>query len=156
MATIELRNVRESDLPALYEFQREPAGNALAVFPGREREDFERHWRTNVLGDESVVKRTVLADGVIAGSIVCYREGDRRLVGYWLGQEFWGRGVASAALNLMLAEIAERPLHAFVATTNAPSIRVLEKCGFERVGQQRGNHGDDEVEVFVYELTAMA
>ena len=54
----------------------------------------------------------------------------RRLVGYWIGREFWGRGVATAALAAFVAEVKERPLHAFVAEHNVRSIRVLEKCEF--------------------------
>ena len=58
------------------------------------------------------------------------------LVGYWIGREYWGRGVASRALALFLMEVDERPLHAHVAAHNAGSIRVLEKCGFRVVRQQ--------------------
>jgi RimJ/RimL family protein N-acetyltransferase len=45
--------------------------------------------------------------------------GGGRLVGYWIGKEHWGKGVAT-----------ECPLHAHVAKHNVGSIRVLEKCGF--------------------------
>jgi RimJ/RimL family protein N-acetyltransferase len=51
-------------------------------------------------------------------------------VSYWIGREFWGRGVATAALAALVAEVKERPLHALVAEHNVGSIRVLEKCGF--------------------------
>jgi len=51
-------------------------------------------------------------------------------VSYWIGREFWGRGVATAALAALVAEIKERPLHAFVPEHNVGSIRVLEKCEF--------------------------
>ena len=38
--------------------------------------------------------------------------------------------LATAALAAFVAEVKERPLHAFVATHNVGSIRVLEKCEF--------------------------
>ena len=44
------------------------------------------------------------------------------LVGYWIGREYWGKGVASRALALFLMEVDERPLHAYVATHNAGSL----------------------------------
>jgi RimJ/RimL family protein N-acetyltransferase len=51
-------------------------------------------------------------------------------VGYWIGREFWGRGLATRALSAFLHEVEERPIYAGVAETNVASIRVLEKCGF--------------------------
>ncbi len=58
------------------------------------------------------------------------------LVGYWIGREHWGKGIATRALTLLLTEVDTRPLHAHVAQHNAGSIRVLEKCGFRVVGEQ--------------------
>ena len=50
----------------------------------------------------------------------------------------WGRGIASAALQILLAETAERPVYARAASDNAGSLRVLERAGFRRVGVDRG------------------
>ena len=44
---------------------------------------------------------------------------------------WWGRGVATRALALLVDEVSVRP-HAYVAAHNVGSIRVLEKCGFRR------------------------
>jgi RimJ/RimL family protein N-acetyltransferase len=54
-----------------------------------------------------------------------------REVGYWLGREFWGKGIATRALVEFLKVVAERPLYARVAKHNIASFRVLEKCGFK-------------------------
>ena len=56
-------------------------------------------------------------------------------VGYWIDRAYWGKGIASRALHLLLREVAKRPLVATVATSNGASLRVLQKCGFvvERV-----------------------
>ncbi len=54
----------------------------------------------------------------------------KTLVGYWIGKEHWGKGVASSALSLFLLQVATRPLYAHVARQNVASIRVLQKCGF--------------------------
>jgi RimJ/RimL family protein N-acetyltransferase len=67
------------------------------------------------------------------GNIGCWEQDGQRLVGYWLGREFWGRGLATAALAELAAEISERPLHAWVVSSNVGSIRVLEKCGFGEI-----------------------
>jgi RimJ/RimL family protein N-acetyltransferase len=51
-------------------------------------------------------------------------------VGYWVDRSHWGKGIASQALALLLGEVDRRPLFASVATSNAASMRVLQKCGF--------------------------
>ena len=62
-------------------------------------------------------------------------------------REFWGKGLATRALQELSGEVTRRPLHAWVVATNVASIRVLEKCGFVRVG----SHTDD-VEELLFEL----
>ena len=94
----------------------------------REREAFEAHWQ-RVLADDAVTKQTIVFEGSVAGNIVCFEQGDRRLVGYWVGRGvLGGRVVATGALAELLAQVTERPLHAFVARANVASIRVVEKC----------------------------
>jgi RimJ/RimL family protein N-acetyltransferase len=142
-----LREVRPGDLDALFEQQREPEGVAMAVFPARDREAFDEHWR-KVLANERNVVRVIDVDGEVAGNIGSWEQDGRQLVGYWLGRDFWGRGLATAALAELAQELP-RPLHAWVASSNAGSIRVLEKCGFVRV--ELADHGRGGVE-YLYEL----
>ena len=70
----------------------------------------------------------------MAGYIGSWQESGQEMLGYWIGREHWGRGVATAALAAFVAEVTERPLFAHVVNSNAGSIRVLEKCGFRRTG----------------------
>jgi RimJ/RimL family protein N-acetyltransferase len=130
MGPVTLREVEEDDLAALYEHQREPEALRMGSLRTRERDAFMTHWTTTILGNASVTKRTILVDGCVAGNVVSFGRDGRRLVGYWLGREFWGKGVATAALFEFLKHERERPLFAFVAKQNLGSIRVLEKCGF--------------------------
>jgi len=66
----------------------------------------------------------------VAGYVVSFERADLREVGYWIGKEFWGRGIATLALGSFLECDPARPLHARVAKSNRGSVRVLEKCGF--------------------------
>jgi RimJ/RimL family protein N-acetyltransferase len=141
-----LREVREDDLDALFEQQREPEAVAMAVFPAREREAFDAHWR-RLMADDSLVVRVIEVEGEVAGNIGSWRQDDRQLVGYWLGSEFWGRGLATSALAEFVQELDKRPLHAWVAASNLGSIRVLEKCGFVRVDERT-----NDIEEYLYEL----
>jgi RimJ/RimL family protein N-acetyltransferase len=131
-----LRNVVESDLPTLFEHQRDPEATSMAAFPAREWEAFVSHWRNKVLGDPASEARTILVDDQVAGYVGSWDEDGRRLVGYWVGREYWGRGVATSALDEFLrTHEHHRPIHAHVVLSNARSIRVLEKCGFKRAGE---------------------
>jgi RimJ/RimL family protein N-acetyltransferase len=148
-----LREVRESDLADFFEHQREPEANEMALFPARDREAFDAHWR-RILGDDTLITRTIVDGGRVAGNIGCWEQDGRRLLGYWIGKEFWGRGLATRALAEFVAEVPTRPLFAWVATTNVGSIRVLEKCGFV-AKESRSEHDERfgrEVEELLFEL----
>jgi RimJ/RimL family protein N-acetyltransferase len=148
---VRLREVVDDDLRLFYEFQLDPMAAAMAVFPSQV--DLEVHrarWQTKILGNPDNIARTVLADGRVAGNMLCWPDDGRRLVGYWIGREFWGRGIGTAALRLFTAEIRQRPLHAMVAVTNAGSQRVLEKAGFRQI--ERHSSPEDGVAEFVYRL----
>ena len=118
----------------------------MAVFPAREREAFDAHWR-RVLANEHNVVRVIEVDGEVAGNIGSWEQDGQRFVGYWLGRRFWGRGLATAALGELVQQLEVRPLHAWVATSNVGSIRVLEKCGFVKVDSRTS-----DVEELLYEL----
>src|SRR4029453_19193159 len=77
---------------------------------------------------------------------------------YWIGREFWGRGIATQALAVLLSAVKTRPLYARAAKDNIASLRVLEKCGFTITGYERGfaNARGEEIEEVVLELQAEA
>lgn len=88
--------------------------------------------------DASVSYRVIDVDGAIAGTIGSFRFDNQPEVTYWVDRTRWGKGIASAALRILLAETAERPLYARAASDNIGSLRVLEKAGFRRIGVDRG------------------
>jgi RimJ/RimL family protein N-acetyltransferase len=135
--TVTLRPVEAADLPIFFEHQRDPAGIAMAGVGGRDREAFDAHW-AKILADDAGRIRTILVGGEVAGNVLSFERDGRREVGYWLGRDHWGRGVATAALVAFLGEEASRPLYAGVLTANLGSLRVLEKCGFAVVGEEDG------------------
>jgi RimJ/RimL family protein N-acetyltransferase len=131
MTRVTLREVRNDDLATFFEHQSDPEANRMANFPPRDRATFMAHWARILVG--SGTERTVEVDGAVAGNVVSWVHNDERDVGYWIGREHWGAGVATAALGAFLTILEERPLFAHVAEHNIGSIRVLEKCGFALV-----------------------
>jgi len=147
---IEVRPVVESDLETFYEHQTDPDATAMAVFGARERDVFMEHWHTRILPNPENYARTVTVDGQVAGNLLSWPMEGQRYVGYWIGREFWGRGVATAGMRALVKEIEERPLIGLVVATNIGSQRVLEKSGFTRI--ERRPSPEDGVEEFVYRL----
>ena len=146
-----LRAVEQRDFDALFEMQSDPVASAMAGVPSRDRETYEEHLRRITANDQNVVL-VIDVDGEAAGTVLSWPHEGRRYIGYWVAREFWGRGIATAALTELLGELEERPLHALVSTTNAASIRVLEKCGFVEVGPADDKMADEGVPGLLYEL----
>ncbi|WP_309895118.1 GNAT family protein [Archangium sp.] len=140
-----LREMNEVDLPIFFEYQQEPDAKRMAAFPEIEREAFMTHWREHVLGNAGVQKKTIVIDNKVAGNVVSWEQSGQRLVGYWVGQDYWGRGIATAALLEFLKYETTRPLYAYVTVRNLGSIRVLEKGGFRPVAEHaKGSDGNEE------------
>lgn len=127
---VSLRGVEDGDLPIFFEHQADPEAVRMAAFPARELQDFLAHWAKIRVGEDSVFLQTIVFEGQVAGNIACWRQGDLHKVGYVLGKAYWGKGIASAALGLLLEQVKVRPILAHVATHNIGSLRVLQKNGF--------------------------
>ncbi|HKC60407.1 MAG TPA: GNAT family N-acetyltransferase [Myxococcales bacterium] len=142
-----LRGVVDQDLPLFFEHQSDPEASRMAAFPIRDPEAFTAHW-TRIRRDETVITRTILRDGAVVGYVGSFTRSGERLLAYWIGRDWWGRGIATQALTTFLEHDRTRPLRARVARHNVASIRVLEKRGFLLCGSQM----DGDVEELVFEL----
>jgi RimJ/RimL family protein N-acetyltransferase len=112
------------------------------------------HW-TKILKDEPSTIQTILFNGRVAGSVLSYIDEDGHLeVSYWIGKPYWGKGIATCALSAFLEHSKIRPLYARAAKDNVGSLRVLEKCGFTRIGEGSGfsEVRGEEVEEFLLRL----
>lgn len=135
-----LRPVRDDDLPFFFEYQADEAARQMAAFVPEDPQDqsaFDAHW-ARIRSSASVRVRTIEVDDTVAGHIASFeRDGDREIT-YWIGRDFWGRGVATEALRVMLSEDAVRPMFGRVVKDSVGSRRVLEKCGFTVCGEDTG------------------
>lgn len=138
--TLALRAVEARDLDAFFAQQRDPVARQMAAFTSADPDDraaFDTHWR-RIASDPRVVNRTIEFGGAVVGHVASFEQGGEREVTYWIARAHWGRGIATQALRLLMAEVPTRPLHARAAADNAASIRVLTKCGFAVCGADRG------------------
>jgi RimJ/RimL family protein N-acetyltransferase len=153
---VHLRDVIESDLSVFFEQQLDHVANHMAAFTAADPTDesaFRVHWAA-ILRDETTTNKTITVNSAVAGHMASFDQEGKREVSYWIGKPFWGRGVATTALTKFLLHAPGRPLRARVAKDNVASLRVLQKCGFTIVGEDRGfaNARHSEIEELILAL----
>ncbi|MBK9564938.1 MAG: GNAT family N-acetyltransferase [Saprospiraceae bacterium] len=154
---IKLRPTEIADLDTLFQYQLDKEGGYLAAFMPKDPTDKTAYINkyTKLLSDPTVNNQTILLDDKIVGSIAKFIiEGDTEIT-YWIDRKFWGQGIATKALTEFLAIETVRPIFGRVAFDNFGSQKVLEKCGFDKVGSDKGfaNARQMEIEEFIYKLS---
>lgn len=133
---VSLRPVTDADLDALFAQMSDPESVRMAAFTAPDpssREAFLAHM-DRVRSSPETLQRVVVCDGVVVGSFASFVvEGDTEVT-YWIDRSYWGRGIATRALSLLLAIVPARPVFARAASDNIGSLRVLARCGFEVIG----------------------
>ncbi|HEX6986895.1 MAG TPA: GNAT family N-acetyltransferase [Planctomycetaceae bacterium] len=142
-----IRPWRGDDLPALLRYADNPkvAANLRDRFPHPYTEADARAWLAFVAADAEGVHLVIEVAGGFAGTIGLEPQKDVNAgtaeIGYWLGEPFWGRGIATAAVRALtrhaLTTLGYRRLFATALMTNAASRRVLEKAGYRLEGVLR-------------------
>lgn len=150
-----LRPWEEDDAPALYRLASDPAVGPAAGWPPHESEEQSREIIRTVFsapGIYAVVPRGQTAPigccGLVPASDMC-REGEAE-IGYWLGRDYWGRGIISEAVEAIVRhafdDLGKNTLIIGFFDGNDKSRRVAEKCGFRpycsltRPGNDRSEH----------------
>jgi RimJ/RimL family protein N-acetyltransferase len=138
MPTVGLRPVKDPDLDAIFEQMRDPASVQMAAFTAEDPNDrtaFDSHM-AKVMGSPDITQRAVTYDDRLVGTIASFVSEGATEVTYWMDRSYWGQGIASRALALLLDEVSARPIRARVASDNIGSLRVLQKTGFRSVGTE--------------------
>ena len=154
---IKLRRTEKSDLELLFEFQLDEEAIYLAAFTPKDSTDKEAYFEkfTRFLDDPTINNQTILAGETIVGSIAKFEMEGNTEITYWIDRNFWGKGIATTALKKFLIIENTRPIFGRVAFDNLGSQKVLEKCGFVKIGTDKGfaNARQTEIEEFIYKLT---
>lgn len=154
---ISLRQTIMTDLEKFFEFQLDKEAMHLAAFTPKDPTEKIAYMTKfkRLLEDPTITMKTIIVDRQIAGSVAKFLMEDDAEITYWIDRKFWGQGVASAALKDFLSIENTRPIFGRVAFDNYGSQKVLEKCGFEKTGTDKGfaNARQKEIEEFIYKLT---
>ncbi len=153
---ISLSKTTPDDLPCLYQIQLDPDANRMAAFTCESGADFSLYFEKYAkhLADPSISMWTIRIKQQIVGSVAKFVMAGDAGITYWIDKEFWGQGIATEALTQLLQYETTRPVYAYVACDNSGSQRVLEKCGFRKIGSDRGfaRARQAEIDEFIYRL----
>ena len=153
---VTIRRVQESDREDLFQLESDEVGADMIAFlprvPG-DRAAFDVHW-TRITSDPELLAWIIEVDTAFAGYAVSFLLDGERQVGYWIVRELWGKGVASAALMAVIAEVPDRPLWGSTVSDNLGSQRVLQNAGFvlDRIERSHAPRRNAEVDEHVFRL----
>jgi len=144
-----LRPLRRGDKAAIVQHanNRKVWRGLYDIFPHPYTLNDAEEWIGRVERGEAtnVVVFAIVVDGEVCGTTGLGRieeqNSDCLSMGYWLGEDYWGRGIATDAVRLMVRyafdAIGCNRLEARCYGWNTGSARVLEKCGFTLEGRLR-------------------
>lgn len=154
---ITLTETEKNDLEILFQFQLDKEAIYLAAFTAKDPNDKAAYLEkySKIITDPQINMKTIKINNIIVGSISRFlMHGDHEIT-YWIDKKYWGKGIASTALKNFLTIENTRPIYGRVAFDNLGSQKVLEKCGFVKIGTDKGfaNARHVEIEEFIYKLT---
>jgi RimJ/RimL family protein N-acetyltransferase len=137
-----LRDWTPDDIPALLKHADNPriASRLRDCFPSPcAREDAKKFVALATEPGPRLFLAIVIGDGAVGGiGIILLSEVKRRTagIGYWLSEDYWGRGIVTDAVNALVpvafGQFDIVRLEAGIFSNNPALMRVMEKCGFTR------------------------
>lgn len=154
---ITLTETEEDDLNSFFQFQLDKEAIYMAAFTPKDPYDKSAYIEkySKHLADPTINMRTIKVNEEIAGSISKFVLENEAEITYWIDRKFWGQGIATTALKDFLKIEQTRPIYGRVAFDNYGSQKVLEKCGFMKIGMDKGfaNARQSEIEEYIYKLS---
>lgn len=139
---IVLREYADSDLETLVRIanNEKVARYLVYTFPHPYTQSDAEWWISTGSRQDGAITRVIEYQGVFVGSVGITRQNGWRdhlgEIGYWVAEEHWGKGIATAALSQMtdygFTKRKFRKLYAPVLAPNTASMKVLENCGYMR------------------------
>ena len=128
------------ELEILFEFQLDEEARYLAAFTSNETLDKTSYITkySKFLADSTINMKTIRLNDKVIGSIAKYETEGEAEITYGIDKHSWGQGITTASLKAFLKLEPIRPIYGRTAFDNYASQKVLEKCGFVRIGSDTG------------------
>lgn len=154
--SLQLRPSIKADLEYFYQHQADPAATYMAAFTAKDPKDkvaYLQKWE-RLLNQPDIHMQSILSAGKVVGCVVKFVMEGQAEITYAIDRKYWGQGIASWALQVFLNLETSRPITGRVAADNHGSQRVLEKAGFQRIGEELSfaNARGKEILEYIYEL----
>ena len=139
---VSLRPLEDGDLDTIYQQVTDPESIRMAAFTAEDQTDRRAFLNrmSRLRADTSVSHRVIDVDGAVAGTIGSFHIDNQLEVTYWVDRTQWGKGIASAALQILLAETAERPIYARAASDNSVRFESWRKRGSDAWASTAASH----------------
>ena len=139
-----IRGWKKGDEASLQKHANNPKVSACLMdrFPSPYTMDDAELWVDNLLYQDPLVNFAITIDDQVIGGIGLEPRQDvyrkTAIVGYWLSEELWGRGIMPEAVKLVtdyaFTQLDFIRIQASVYSKNPASMRVLEKAGYIKEG----------------------
>jgi len=149
VTTVQLRPIAVEDVDTYIRLYSDPRSNLYDDFDLISQQDAAKIRAQIIAGQKpgTEVEFAILADGAIAGFFTEWLKRGRLYLGYHLLPEFYGRGIATAALRAYIQHCPREHLPLLrlaIDPANAPSIVVARKAGFVPF-RRRSVNGNTEI-----------
>lgn len=151
---VELRKFRKSDITTIMEmFPNKKITDAIGITLSEKSPKitlkFEEDWLKKSMSEYKKKKPksfnlAITVDGIHVGNIGTHSIDHENLsaeIGYWIGEKYWRKGIATKALkiftNKLKKEFKLKRIVGFAFTFNPASKKVMEKCGFKLEGLRK-------------------
>ena len=141
---IRLRAYKETDIPRLVELANNENVSRYLIdtFPYPYSLQDAEWWLATGSQENGAVTKAIEFEGALVGSVGIQPKSGWKdhsaEIGYWVGEPYWGNGIATRALREMtlmaVGDLGFRRLVAPVLSPNTGSMRVLENCGYALEG----------------------
>ena len=155
---IRIRKSVEADLAIFFKNQTDEEANFMAAFTPDNPHDEQAYltkWK-RLINDETVNIFSIIVDSTLIGCVVKFvMEGDAEIT-YAIDKNYWGKGITTQALKEFMDIEKIRPIYGRTAFDNLGSQKILEKNGFQKIGNNHdfANARGKEIEEFIYRLDA--
>lgn len=139
MSHIELRDIDDDDLDAIFEVVRDDDVERTASDVPDDRSAFDE-WMLRLRDSAEASAHVVTDDGGFAGVAWVDTVGGERTVAYAIARHAGGRGVGGEALRLLVSREADRPLYARLGGGDTASLDLLAPIGFSELDGRPGVH----------------